>query len=285
LAAFQLSTNGVDGLVFGLLALGGLLDLQFPWNGLILSAALCLCAYAAAWELCRWLIARGYQVHDPMATTLAALVLGFAWYLSVGYDANQEASRWVEVALALGLMMEALMVCIALIGLLTSRKLRPLLELALALAAGLVPGVLLTPAVLLSGLLAGTKLALPCVVTAAILWYGLGRGHLRESEKRHGRQPVPATAAVVAAVLGVAILVLLGRTGSLSLGLLLPFSVVAVGAAVALRLAYHSFLLPAGAESDPGLQLSFLKARVLDRLPEVCALSGVLFLAASALGR
>jgi len=285
LAAFQLSSDWVDGLVFGLLTLGGLLDLHFPWHGLALSVALCLCAYVAAWELCRFLGGGGCQLHDPMATTLAALVLGFAWYLSVGYDANQEASRWVEVALSLGLMMEALRVCIALIGLLSSRKLRPLLELVLALAAGLVPGLLLTPAVLLSGPLAGTKLALPCVLAAAILWFGLGRKHLHENAKRRGRHPVPTTAAAVAGLLAAAALVLLGRTGSLSQGLLLPCVVVAVGAAVAARLVYDSFLLPAGAESELGLPHLILKARILDRLLEVCALSAVLFVAASVLGK
>jgi len=66
---------------------------------------------------------------------------------------------------------------------------------------------------------------------------------------------------------------------------LLPCVVVAVGAAVAARLVYDSFLLPAGAESELGLPHLILKARILDRLLEVCALSAVLFVAASVLGK
>jgi len=283
-AAFQISRTTLDRLLFGLFVAAALVDLWLPWKGVFLSAFLCLAAYLTAWEISRWLLAAKYPVQEGMATGLAAVGVGFCWYLWVGYDSNLEIARYVELALALGLTMEALMVSITAISILAVRRLDPLWEILLSLGAGAVAALLVVPGVLLAGMFPGTRLAGPAAFSAAFLWFGHGRDHLLAArQRRHApslRWSVPLVLSAGGAVL---VTVLVARYGTLRLPVLIPLALMAVCGAVIGRLVYDRWLLPRHV-ADTELTVPRLAARVCDRLPEFIVASLLLLLGA-VLGR
>lgn len=280
-AVFQISRTWLDLMVFGLFVAAALVDLWVPWDGVFLSAVLCLGAYVTAWEISRWLQARGLPVQESIATGLAAVGVGFCWYLGVGYDSNLEVARYVELALALGLTMEALMVSIAAIGILAVRRLEPVKEILLSLAAGAAGGIVVVPGVLLAGPFAVSRLAAPAALMAAFLWFGHGREHLHAAEHRRHAPPFRLTAPLVLSGAGsFVVTVLVARYGTLPPAVLVPAALVSVCGAAAGRLVYDHRLLPRHLTRTE-LVVPRLAARVCDRLPEFVVASVLLLLAAA----